>query len=264
MIKKIIFFLLITTFLNSSFLFSQKEKVTVIVKTAKIYAESSENSYEIDRAKLGDVLTLFETWRGEKEWLYVIFRSERWKGEVTGFIKSSQVVRGEVIPDELIETTAAEAETKESEPEAEIKEEKDELPSLKDIMKSTEKKEETVKPEEVQPEQKEDIPELESRDETEEAKIEEKTSEEIPISEEEIKEERSLFVARDIEISQMNGFLEKALAGKGQVIFVKGEAGSGKTALIQEFAAMESLLAGLQSQSNWLTSQLGGLSGGTQ
>ena len=32
--------------------------------------------------------------------------------------------------------------------------------------------------------------------------------------------------------------------------------------LIKEFAAMESLLAGLQSQSNWLTGQLGGLSGG--
>ena len=36
-----------------------------------------------------------------------------------------------------------------------------------------------------------------------------------------------------------------------------------EAALIQQFAAMESLLAGLQSQSNWLTGQLGGLSGGT-
>ncbi len=48
--------------------------------------------------------------------------------------------------------------------------------------------------------------------------------------------EKPLFVARENELAQLEGFLNRALEGKGQVIFITGEAGSGKTALIQEFA----------------------------
>jgi tetratricopeptide (TPR) repeat protein len=48
--------------------------------------------------------------------------------------------------------------------------------------------------------------------------------------------ERPIFVAREEEINKLEGFLDQALSGKGRVVFVKGEAGSGKTALIQEFA----------------------------
>jgi len=44
-----------------------------------------------------------------------------------------------------------------------------------------------------------------------------------------------IFVARERELASLNGFLEEALAGRGQVAFVTGEAGSGKTALIDEF-----------------------------
>ena len=44
------------------------------------------------------------------------------------------------------------------------------------------------------------------------------------------------FVSRQRELSQLDGYLDSALAGKGQVVFVTGEAGLGKTALIQEFA----------------------------
>lgn len=43
------------------------------------------------------------------------------------------------------------------------------------------------------------------------------------------------FVAREQELQQLNHFLNKALSGSGQVAFVVGEAGSGKTALVQEF-----------------------------
>lgn len=50
------------------------------------------------------------------------------------------------------------------------------------------------------------------------------------------KEERPVFVAREIELERLNIFLDKSLSGKGQVVFITGEAGSGKTALIQEFA----------------------------
>ena len=54
--------------------------------------------------------------------------------------------------------------------------------------------------------------------------------------EEGIEEEIPIFVAREDELNKLVIFLEKALAGHGQVAFVKGEAGSGKTALVQEFA----------------------------
>ena len=43
------------------------------------------------------------------------------------------------------------------------------------------------------------------------------------------------FVARERELAQLGRFLDLALAGQGRVVFVTGEAGSGKTALVQEF-----------------------------
>jgi serine/threonine protein kinase/predicted ATPase len=51
-----------------------------------------------------------------------------------------------------------------------------------------------------------------------------------------VKEERPVFVARESELERLNTFLERSLSDGGQVVFVTGEAGSGKTALIQEFA----------------------------
>jgi predicted ATPase/DNA-binding SARP family transcriptional activator len=53
---------------------------------------------------------------------------------------------------------------------------------------------------------------------------------------EEVPVERPVFVARERELAQLDGFLHKALAGQGQVVFVTGDAGQGKTALIREFA----------------------------
>jgi tetratricopeptide (TPR) repeat protein/energy-coupling factor transporter ATP-binding protein EcfA2 len=47
---------------------------------------------------------------------------------------------------------------------------------------------------------------------------------------------RSVFVAREQELRKLAQKLEAALSGKGQVAFLLGEAGSGKTALVQEFA----------------------------
>jgi predicted ATPase len=47
--------------------------------------------------------------------------------------------------------------------------------------------------------------------------------------------ERPVFVARERELAQLEGYLDAALAGHGQVVFVIGDPGSGKTALIQEF-----------------------------
>ena len=47
---------------------------------------------------------------------------------------------------------------------------------------------------------------------------------------------RSLCVARERELGRLSGFLDKALAGAGRIAFVIGEAGSGKTVLLDEFA----------------------------
>ena len=44
-----------------------------------------------------------------------------------------------------------------------------------------------------------------------------------------------LFVAREMQLAQVDTVFAKALAGAGRVLFVTGEAGSGKTALLGEF-----------------------------
>jgi predicted ATPase len=48
--------------------------------------------------------------------------------------------------------------------------------------------------------------------------------------------EKNVFVARERELAQLNAVLDRALAAQGQVCFVTGETGSGKTALVTEFA----------------------------
>lgn len=45
-----------------------------------------------------------------------------------------------------------------------------------------------------------------------------------------------LFVARQQELAQLDAFLEAALTGQSRVVFVTGEAGQGKSALLQAFA----------------------------
>ena len=47
--------------------------------------------------------------------------------------------------------------------------------------------------------------------------------------------EDQVFVGRERELAQLNERLERALAGHGQICFVAGEAGSGKTALVERF-----------------------------
>jgi DNA-binding SARP family transcriptional activator len=47
--------------------------------------------------------------------------------------------------------------------------------------------------------------------------------------------EKPIFVAREGELAKLESFLDLALSNQGRVIFITGEAGSGKTALIQEF-----------------------------
>jgi tetratricopeptide (TPR) repeat protein/predicted Ser/Thr protein kinase len=54
-------------------------------------------------------------------------------------------------------------------------------------------------------------------------------------ADEELEVERPVFVARERELESLVGYLEKALASQGQVVFVTGGAGRGKTAVVDEF-----------------------------
>ena len=47
--------------------------------------------------------------------------------------------------------------------------------------------------------------------------------------------EQPIFVTRDQELTQLQGYLDKALGGRGRIAFITGEAGSGKTTLLQEY-----------------------------
>jgi predicted ATPase/predicted Ser/Thr protein kinase len=64
----------------------------------------------------------------------------------------------------------------------------------------------------------------------------------LKAGQEEAEPPRPVFVAREHELDRLMDSLKATLLGKGRVIFVTGEAGSGKTALIQEFCrrALES------------------------
>ena len=50
-----------------------------------------------------------------------------------------------------------------------------------------------------------------------------------------MRERRQDFVARERQLGELNSFLRRALAGDGQMVFVTGGAGRGKTALVTEF-----------------------------
>jgi adenylate cyclase len=56
------------------------------------------------------------------------------------------------------------------------------------------------------------------------------------LTEARVERERPVFVARDRELEWLDGCLENALAGQGQVAFITGGPGRGKTALMTEFA----------------------------
>jgi DNA-binding SARP family transcriptional activator/predicted ATPase len=56
-------------------------------------------------------------------------------------------------------------------------------------------------------------------------------------------ESAGIFVAREAELERLQGFFREMMGGKGRVVFITGDAGSGKTALMHEFArrAQESI-----------------------
>ncbi len=49
--------------------------------------------------------------------------------------------------------------------------------------------------------------------------------------------QRPVFVGREAELARLNGYLEAALEGRGRVVFLAGDAGSGKSSLMSVFTA---------------------------
>lgn len=98
MIKTKHIFALISLFLFFfvSLSFSQSKKVRVIAEKANVYLEASEYSYLVETLEKGTILSLYGSGEIKGNWLNVFFKSEKWEGVVTGFIKASKV--------ELLET----------------------------------------------------------------------------------------------------------------------------------------------------------------
>jgi DNA-binding SARP family transcriptional activator/predicted ATPase len=71
------------------------------------------------------------------------------------------------------------------------------------------------------------------------AGVEEEMSTPEFLRRETVRVEPPVFVARQKELQRLNQMLDAAMSGNGQVAFVTGEAGSGKTALLQAFARQE-------------------------
>jgi hypothetical protein len=97
--KKLIMLFVVLYIFGISPLLPAEKQVRVIAERAPVYAESNKLSYRIETVKKGTILTLFESGSSDADWLYVRYRSERWKSVVTGFIQASMV---EVISDEQI------------------------------------------------------------------------------------------------------------------------------------------------------------------
>ena len=64
----------------------QAQKARVIVEKAHIYLESNPYSFVIDTVGRGTIVTLFQTGKKNKKWLYISYYSKKRMAQVTGFI----------------------------------------------------------------------------------------------------------------------------------------------------------------------------------
>lgn len=64
----------------------QAQKARVIVDKARIYLESNPYSFVIDTVGRGTIVTLFQTGKQNKNWLYISYYSKKRMAQVTGFI----------------------------------------------------------------------------------------------------------------------------------------------------------------------------------
>jgi hypothetical protein len=91
MSRKLVILLLISCVFCIFPLFSAEKQVRVSAAQAPVYAEANTHSYKIETVKKGTILSVFESGSSDTEWLYIRYRSERWKSIITGFIQASMV-----------------------------------------------------------------------------------------------------------------------------------------------------------------------------
>jgi outer membrane protein W len=67
------------------------QKAQVIADKAEIYLEASQHSIVIDTIPRGTTVTLFQSGKKNKRWLYISYLSKKRSSQVTGFIDSNRV-----------------------------------------------------------------------------------------------------------------------------------------------------------------------------
>jgi opacity protein-like surface antigen len=84
----------------------EAQKAQVIADKAEIYLEANQHSIVIDTIPRGTTVTLFQSGKKNKKWLYISYLSKKRASQVTGFIASNRVeIVSETheIPQETIE-----------------------------------------------------------------------------------------------------------------------------------------------------------------
>ena len=67
-----------------------------------------------------------------------------------------------------------------------------------------------------------------------------------------------LLIGRDLEeLEQLKRYLSLAVEGKGQIVFILGEAGSGKTKLVNEFLNLAQKKENIITMAGWCLSDIG-------
>ena len=69
----------------------EAQKAQVIADKAEIYLEASQHSIVIDTIPRGMTVTLFQSGKKNKKWLYISYLSKKRRSQVTGFIDSNRV-----------------------------------------------------------------------------------------------------------------------------------------------------------------------------
>ena len=98
---------------------TEAQKAQVIADKAEIFLEASQHSIVIDTIPRGTTVTLFQSGKKNKKWLYISYLSKKRSSQVTGFIDSNRVeiikeVKAEQSSDEQ-KSAAIEKETREKE-----------------------------------------------------------------------------------------------------------------------------------------------------
>jgi len=209
----------------------QAQKARVIVEKAHIYLESNPYSFVIDTVGRGTIVTLFQTGKKNKKWLYISYYSKKRMAQVTGFIDINlvEMVNEEPKKPEPSEKTEEQSVT-EKQDESRIRSEAEGTAKEKEeVQEETqarlEKKESTQSAEELSDVQKEltsqgnKLKEIEKQAEEEEVRDQTKTEEAAKIKKDlEGNQEEKQEAAEQAKLLTKSAQEEKELVEKEQKI----------------------------------------------